>query len=76
MWKIFRHILDEDFTLTKRMVGVVLFVVGVLLTVGMLAMELVIASDGFGTVQVIATGLGIASALLGLTLLPLGDQPA
>lgn len=69
--------LSDDFTLTKRQCGVVLIVVGVLLVAGMLAMELVQgASGGFGAIQQMGVAGGVLGVVLGVTLLPLGDQPA
>lgn len=69
--------LDGDFTLTKRQLGGLLIAVGALAIVAMLAAEALDAdSGGFGLVQRAGTALGALAALLGLTLLPLGDRPA
>ncbi|MCD4686182.1 MAG: hypothetical protein K8S97_09620 [Anaerolineae bacterium] len=69
--------LSDDFALTKRQCGMVLIAVGLLLAVGMLAMELVQgAVGGFGAIQQMGVAGGLLSVVLGVTLLPLGDQPA
>lgn len=69
--------LDDDFTLTKRQLGGALIAAGALAIVAMLAAEALDPdSGGFGLVQRAGTSLGVLSALLGLTLLPLGDRPA
>ena len=69
--------LDEDFTLTKRQLGGLLIAAGALAIGAMLAAELFDAeSGGFGLAQRAGTALGALSALLGLTLRPLGDRPA
>lgn len=69
-------LLREDFTFTKRHLGAALLVGGMLLVVAMLLAEwLDPDSGGFGLVQQVGTALGLAAAVLGTTLLPLGDQP-
>lgn len=66
-----------DFTLTKRQLGWLLVVLGITVAVVMVAAEVVDSdSGGFGTVQQIGTAVGVLAALVGLTLLPLGDRPA
>ena len=66
-----------DFTLTKRQLGWLLVVLGISVAVVMVAAEVVDSdSGGFGTVQQIGTAVGVLAALIGLTLLPLGDRPA
>ena len=71
-----RDVLRDDFTFTKRHLGVALLAGGVLLAVAMLLGEwLDPDSGGFGLVQQVGTALGLVAAVLGATLLPLGDQP-
>lgn len=71
-----RDLLRDDFTFTKRHLGAALLVGGVLLAVAMLLAEWLDAdSGGFGLVQQIGTAFGLLAAVLGATLLPLGDQP-
>ncbi len=70
-------ILDNDFTLTKRHLGWLLCALGAVIFWGALAVELFQpAPHHFGTLQLLALLLGLGSFLVGLTLLPLGDQPA
>lgn len=70
-------LLNEDFTLTKRHLGYLLAAGGmaILLAAG-LAEIIRSAPGGFGTVQQIAVLAGLASLVVGLTLLPLADRPA
>jgi hypothetical protein len=70
--------LRNDFTLSKRLLGLLLIVGGVGGFVAILAIDLIDVGreGGIGPAQQIALGLMLALALAGLTLLPLGDQPA
>lgn len=70
--------LRNDFTLSKRLLGLLLIVAGVAGFVAILAIDVLDAGreGGIGPAQRIALGLMVAMALAGLTLLPLGDQPA
>lgn len=67
-----------DFTFTKRGLGLLLLIGGVLGVVGLLALDLVGGGreGGIGPAQRLAILLAALTALLGLTLLPLGDDPA
>jgi hypothetical protein len=72
-----QRFLSEDFTFTKRHLGLVLLVAGVIVLVMMLAAEVFSsAPTGIGTMQKLGIGAGILSLTSGLTLLPLGDRPA
>ncbi len=72
MWRAW---LSNDFTLTKRHLGVILMAAGViLLAAGGIAQ--VVGTGGVGTVQKLVLAGGVLSVVVGLTLLPLGDQPA
>jgi predicted MFS family arabinose efflux permease len=73
-----RHILSQDFTFTKRQLGTLLLLIGVVGFVGILAID-VLNPDregGIGPAQSAALGLMIFTALVGLSLIPLGDMPA
>ncbi len=70
-----RSIWMSEYTLTKRHLGLILLAAGLLFVMGMVILELV-KRDGFGTVQKLGVAGGIASLLVGLSLLPLGDRPA
>ncbi|GAB4509054.1 MAG: hypothetical protein OHK0046_03310 [Anaerolineae bacterium] len=68
----------NDFTLTKRHLGLLCLLIGVVGFVGILGIDILDAGreGGIGPAQRIALGLMVALALLGLTLIPLGDDPA
>ena len=69
--------LDDDFTLTKRQLGLLMIAGGVALFVVTFAADLVRdQTGGFGTLQILGMLFGTASVLIGVTLLPLGDHPA
>jgi hypothetical protein len=70
--------LRNDFTLTKRLLGLLLIIAGVGGFVGILAIDILDAGreGGIGPAQQIGLGLMVALALAGLTLLPLGNDPA
>lgn len=70
--------LNDHFTLTKRHLGLLLFIGGVLGFIGILAIDLLDAGreGGIGPAQQIALGLMATAALIGLTLIPLGNHPA
>lgn len=69
-----RRLLAEDFTVTKRQLGMVLIGVGFLST-GVVLVSFV-AGDGLRLVQLFGALGGLVSGVIGLTLLPLGDRPA
>lgn len=68
----------DDFTLTKRHLGLLLLIGGAAGFLGILGIDILDAGreGGIGPAQQIALGLCLLAALLGLTLIPLGDQPA
>ena len=73
-----RQIVSPHFTFTKRQLGISLVLVGVLGFVGIFMLDFVRGTtDGqFGPAQTAAL-VGMAGiALIGLTLIPLGDHPA
>ncbi|MGQ9848592.1 MAG: hypothetical protein ACUVSU_00930 [Aggregatilineaceae bacterium] len=68
-----RRFLADDYTVTKRQLGILLVGVGaVLILVGLVSLS----GEGSRLLQVAGLLGGLASALIGLTLLPLGDVPA
>ena len=64
--------------ITKRMVGVALFLLGLAIVGGTVAVDLVGAGKwgSLGPAQQIAIVVGAVVSLVGLSLLPLGDRPA
>ncbi|MEO1645056.1 MAG: hypothetical protein AAFR67_07700 [Chloroflexota bacterium] len=73
-----QQIASPHFTFTKRQLGIGLILVGVLGFVGIFALDFVRGTtDGqFGPAQTAAL-IGMAGiAIIGLTLIPLGDHPA
>lgn len=72
-----KHFFSLEFTFSKRWLGIILVVVGVLGCLGLLAFDVIRQSDqGIGPAQRAAMlGLGVA-AFIGLTLIPLGKAEA
>jgi hypothetical protein len=70
--------LSNQFTLTKRHVGLLLLLGGIIGFVAILAIDIldVGREGGIGPAQRIALGGCVLMALVGLTLIPLGDQLA
>lgn len=64
--------------ITKRIIGIALALSGVAITGGAVAVDLVGAGkwNGFGPAQQLAIGIGLIVALVGASLVPLGDKPA
>ncbi len=63
---------------TKRKLGLIVILSGVLLVVGVVGVDLLGAGEwtGFGPLQRIGVGLGIAAIAVGCILFRLGDRPA
>jgi hypothetical protein len=63
---------------TKRQLGVFVVIVGLLVTAGTVGVDLVGAGawSGFGPLQWIGIGVGLASLLVGAILIRLGNRPA
>ena len=74
----FALMFNAHFTLTKRHLGWILLIGGVLGFLAILGIDVLDAGreGGIGPAQQIALGVCTAAALLGLTLLPLGNMPA
>jgi hypothetical protein len=64
--------------ITKRMVGIALGAIGLLICVGVMAVDVIGAgkSSGLGPAQQLAIEVGLVTFLIGLSLVPLGDKPA
>ncbi len=67
----------QDWIITKRHLGFLLLAVGVLGGAGLLALDVIRGKIGsIGPSQQLALGGCAMLALIGLTLIPLGDRPA
>lgn len=71
-------IIRRDFTFTKRQLGLLMFISGVLGVVGLLALDALGGGreGGIGPAQRLAIILMGLIAFIGLTLIPLGSDPA
>ena len=69
---------SDTFTLSKRHSGILLVIGGILGIVGLLAIDVldIGREGGIGPAQRIALGMMVLMALVGLSLIPLGDTPA
>ena len=69
--------LQNDFHFSKRQLGLLCLLLGIVGVLSILAFDLVRQSEGgIGPAQRIGLMLAVALALLGLTLIPLGNDPA
>jgi mannitol-specific phosphotransferase system IIBC component len=68
-----RRFLAKDYTVSKRQLGTLLLGIGL---IALLVALLSFVGQGPRLVQVSGAMGGVVSALVGLTLLPLGDMPA
>ncbi len=68
----------SDFTFSKRLLGILLLALGLLAAGGIIAVDLldVGREGGIGPAQQLALVVSAGLALLGLTLIPLGNDPA
>ncbi|HEX3049838.1 MAG TPA: hypothetical protein VHP83_04220 [Aggregatilineaceae bacterium] len=65
----------QKFSFTKRQLGLLMLLAGLLVVIVMVAAEAVNPA-GFGMIQKLGVLLGVLSIFAGLTLLPLGSRPA
>jgi len=70
--------LSKDYTISKRQLGIILLLIGFLGAIGILAIDVMGGGQqgGIGPAQMFALGIMVVVALVGLTLIPLGDTPA
>jgi hypothetical protein len=70
--------LSVNFTFSKRLLGLLMLVGGAAAFAGILAIDLldVGREGGIGPAQQIALAAAALCALVGVTLIPLGDRPA
>ena len=69
---------SRDYTVTKRQLGIACVVIGIVGTVGVLAIDIlqVGRQGGIGPAQAFALFVMVVVSTIGLTLIPLGDAPA
>jgi len=72
------EILSPNFTFTKRQLGIILLAIGGLSFLGILGLDFIGAGreGGIGPAQMAALVVMAFVALIGLSLIPLGDDPA
>lgn len=70
--------LSDDFTISKRQLGIMLVIIGFVGAVGILAIDVLNAGQqgGIGPAQAFALAIMVVIVAIGLTLIPLGDTPA
>jgi len=68
----------QEFTVTKRQLGIFLALFGAVSFLAILAIDIVDIGrqGGIGPAQSLALLLMLATVVIGLTLIPLGDAPA
>lgn len=73
-----RNLFSRDFTISKRLLGILLLLAGIIGFIAIFAIDLldVGREGGIGPAQRLALGGCVALAVLGLTLIPLGNTPA
>lgn len=70
--------LSKDYTISKRQLGIILLLIGFVGSIGILAIDMLGGGQqgGIGPAQMFALGIMVVVALVGLTLIPLGNTPA
>lgn len=70
--------LRNDFTFSKRQLGILCLILGIIAFVAILGVDILDAGreGGIGPAQRIALGLSVVLAVLGLSLIPAGNDPA
>ncbi len=76
--RFIRTFFSDTYTVTKRQLGIFLLLGGIMGFLGILAIDLLNAGreGGIGPAQQLALGATFLVALIGATLIPLGDMPA
>jgi hypothetical protein len=70
--------LNKNFTFTKRTLGILCVAIGILGTIAIFAIDIIDVGreGGIGPIQTIGLVLMVGLFVLGITLIPLGDDPA
>lgn len=73
-----KHLLRDDYTVSKRQLGMLLLIIGGIAFIGLLLLDVIGGGreGGIGPTQQIAIALSALMTLIGATLIPLGDKPA
>ena len=73
-----RYLFTDRFTVSKRQLGIVLLLVGVIGFIGIFALDYIGGGreGGIGPAQRAALMLMVVVAIFGASLIPLGDTPA
>lgn len=73
-----RIMLSNRFTFSKRQLGILMLLAGVGAFAAIIGIDIIdVGRDGgIGPAQQIALGAAVIVAIVGLTLIPLGDPPA
>lgn len=71
-----QQLLSEDFTITKRVMGIACAIGGVLGAIAIVLADMLREGSSFGPFQKLALMAAVGVALIGLTLIPLKDRPA
>lgn len=69
---------SKEFTLSKRHLGIILLVIGIVGFIVIIGIDVIRAGreGGIGPAQQFALGAMLLLALIGASLIPLGDDPA
>lgn len=76
MAKWIQHLLSEDFTISKRVMGMACVMGGLLGAIAIVLADILREGSSFGPFQKLALIAMIGVAIIGLTLIPLNDRPA
>lgn len=73
-----KQVLSPEFTFTKRQIGIVLAIAGGIIFLGILGLDVIGGGreGGIGPAQMAALFVMALVTLIGLSLIPLGDDPA
>ncbi len=76
MVKWIQHLLSEDFTISKRIMGIMCLIGGIMGAIAIVLVDILREGSSFGPFQKLALIAAIGVAIIGLTLIPLKDRPA
>jgi hypothetical protein len=68
--------ISPDFTITKRILGILLIAAGIIGLMGVFAIDAVRSSSDFGPSQQLGLLASIGMLIIGISLIPLGNRPA